>query len=73
MKKEKYYYLTFDIGCLECGEASSVIGIFKTKKEAEKAIKKYITNEPNEFGTVWGRKEWKGEHECKIFKIKFKL
>jgi len=28
-------FLTMDIGCLECGEESEVLGIFNTKEEAE--------------------------------------
>ncbi len=63
-------YLAFDIGCIECGEKSSVIGVYSTEVEAERAIKKYITNEPNKFGTNWGRKEWRGQHSCEVFKVK---
>ena len=27
-------WLAFDVGCIECGEASSVIGLFATREEA---------------------------------------
>ncbi len=57
-------YLAFDIGCIECSESSSVIGVYKTETEAEKAIEEYITGE-----NTWGRKEWNGQHECKVFEI----
>lgn len=28
-------YLVFDVGCIECGESSGVVGIYATKDEAE--------------------------------------
>lgn len=62
-------YLVFDIGCIECGESSKAVGLFKTKAEANKAVKKYITNEPNKFGTNWGRPEWIGQHSVEIFEL----
>ena len=62
-------YLVFDIGCIECGEESKPVGVFSSKKEAQKAVDKYLTNEPNEFGTRWGRPEWSGQHSVEIFPI----
>ena len=32
------YYLGFDIGCLECGEASSIVLVSKNKKGHKKGI-----------------------------------
>lgn len=29
------HYLVFDVGCIECGESSGVVGIYATKDEAE--------------------------------------
>lgn len=72
-KKSNKQYLAFDIGCIECGEDSNVIGLYATRKKAEQAIEKYITNEPNEFGTDWGRPEWRGQHICEIFEIDSKV
>lgn len=53
-------YLAFDIGCIECGECSSVIGVYKQKKSAELACEK--RTERND-------KNWSGQHECEVFEI----
>ena len=29
------HYLVFDVGCIECGESSGVVGIYATKDEAK--------------------------------------
>ena len=29
-------YLVFNVGCIECGVSSNVVGTYKTKEEAEK-------------------------------------
>ena len=57
-------YLAMDIGCIECGEKSKVIGVYTTKAEANKAIKDYI--DPNHR---WGRKGRIGQHYEEVFKI----
>ena len=62
-------YLVFDVGCLECGQDSQPVGIFDTKEEAEQSKKSYINNEPNEFGTSWGRAEWFGQHDVSIYEV----
>lgn len=68
MKKE-VKYVVVDIGCIECGESSNVVGIFDTIEQAEEAINQYITNEPDEIGFNWGRKEWHGQHSVEIFEV----
>lgn len=30
-------YIAFDVGCIECGEASGLIGVYASKEEAEAA------------------------------------
>jgi hypothetical protein len=62
-------FLVFDIGCIECDEDSQPVGIFDTMADAKKTIDKYITNEPNKFGSNWGRKEWNGQHSVEIFEV----
>lgn len=57
-------YLAMDIGCIECGESSKVIGIFKTKELAEKAIEDYV--DPNH---KWGKEGRIGQHYEEIFEI----
>lgn len=58
-------FLAMDIGCIECGEGSDVIGVYKTLKEAEQAIKDYL--DPDES---WGKKGRIGQHSEEIFEIK---
>lgn len=31
-------WIAVDVGCLECGESSSVVGIFKTEAECQAAL-----------------------------------
>lgn len=61
MKKQ---FLAMDIGCIECGEESSVIGIFSSKTEAEKAIEKYRDPEHR-----WGKEGRHGQHYEEVFEI----
>lgn len=58
-------YLAFDIGCIECGEESNVIGLYPTKKEAEQAIVDYLDG-----GTHWGKTGWIGQHSCEVFELR---
>jgi len=57
-------YLAMDIGCIECGEGSHVIGIFKTRQEAQKAIEKYLDPDHR-----WGKKGRIGQHSEEIFEV----
>jgi hypothetical protein len=57
-------YLVFDIGCLECGEGSTVIGFYDTRVEADKAREDYL-----EPGTRWGKAEWIGQHSVEVFEV----
>ena len=62
-------YLVFDVGCIECGESSAVVGLYANREQAEKSAKEYITNEPNDCDSSWGRKDWHGQHSIEIFEI----
>lgn len=53
-------YLAFDIGCIECGEESRVIGTFKTRKGAESACAKASKKQ---------KENWEGEHYMQVFEI----
>ena len=57
---DKMLYVAVDIGCLECGESSDVLGIFKDKKQAQKVL-----DEAEELQA----KDWHGEHCFEIFEI----
>ena len=53
-------WLAFDIGCIECGESSRVIGIFKTKAEAEA-----VAAEADGIQA----QNWTGEHSFRVFEV----
>jgi hypothetical protein len=53
-------YLAFDIGCIECGEESAVIGVFDTEAEAETAC---------EAARVKQEADWHGQHSMEIFEL----
>jgi len=38
-------YIVMSIGCLECGDASDLLGIFKSLEEAEQVADKYSGGE----------------------------
>lgn len=57
-------YLAFDIGCIECGEESGVVGIYPTELEAKAAITEYLDG-----GTSWGRTGWIGQHSVEVFEV----
>ena len=53
-------YVAVDIGCIECGEGSSVLGIFDNKEEAIKILKKC---------EEYQEEHWHGQHCFEIFEI----
>ncbi len=46
-------FVAVDVGCLECGEQSKVIGVFNNKDRADAAVKKAAEAQ---------RADWSGEH-----------
>jgi len=54
------YYVVVDIGCIECGEDSGVIGIFKDKDVAEQNRVKYENNQAE---------HWHGQHDFITFEV----
>lgn len=57
-------YLAFDIGCIECGEDSAVVGIYDTHDEAKAAISAYVDGSGS-----WGRAGWHGQHSVEVFEV----
>ena len=53
-------YVAVDIGCLECGEESDVLGIFTSEEGARQA---------QALHKAWQAKHWSGQHEFKVFAI----
>ena len=53
-------YIAFDIGCIECGEPSKLIGIFDSREKAQAAC--------DEAEEIQQKPEnWTGEHWCEVF------
>jgi hypothetical protein len=72
-------WILVDIGCIECGEKSRVVGFYDSQAEAEKFWEeKYIQpkrrrrvqvgGQPWEL-SWWGREEWHGEHHSLIEEV----
>ncbi len=53
-------WLAFDIGCLECGEDSGILGIYDHKKEAEAACARAKKRQ---------RDRWHGQHSMEVFAL----
>ena len=53
-------FLAFDVGCIECGESSAVIGVFKTEAEAKVACDKAEAEQ---------RANWTGQHSMEVHAI----
>jgi hypothetical protein len=54
------YYVAVDIGCLECGEQSNVIGIFTSEEKSKKAC---------EDASIKQKSNWHGEHDFDVWHI----
>ena len=54
------YYVAVDIGCLECGEDSAVLGIFTTKEMAESILDKASADQ---------QANWIGQHSFEVFEV----
>lgn len=53
-------YIAVDIGCIECGEESSVLGIFTNKEQALEILKKC---------EEYQNKHWTGQHDFELFEV----
>ena len=58
-------WLVFDVGCIECGEDSTVVGVYRTRDEAERAAEAYRPQDAD----GWGRPEWNGQHDVSVYPI----
>ena len=56
----KVVFVAVDIGCIECGEDSNVLGIFATKAQADKVCDKARDD----------LKRWHGRHMFEVFEAK---
>ena len=53
-------YLVFDIGCIECGEESGVVGLYATLEEAIKA---------RDDAAAGQERHWTGQHSFEVFDL----
>lgn len=53
-------WLVFDIGCIECGEESDIVGLYDTKEEAVAAS--IVASEKQQ-------QHWSGQHEFEIYDL----
>lgn len=54
------YYVAVDIGCIECGESSAVLGIFTDQPAAEAACERAEAKQAA---------NWRGQHSFEVFEI----
>jgi hypothetical protein len=53
-------WLAFDVGCIECGEDSAVIGTYDTEAEAEAACETTAEEQA---------RNWSGQHSMEVFDL----
>ena len=58
-------WILVDVGCIECGEKSTVIGFFESREKADV----YWETQYLESGTPWGRASWGGQHHSLIQEV----
>ena len=51
-------YVAMDIGCIECGEPSNCLGLFRDKTEAEMVLREAAERQSE---------NWHGQHEFELF------
>lgn len=53
-------FVAVDIGCIECGESSAVLGVFTDEEKAREVLKEHIARQD---------KNWCGQHSFECFKV----
>jgi len=56
-------FLVFDIGCIECGESSDVVGIYEAREQAERVQKERAEGDAN--GSYFSG----GQHSVEVFEL----
>lgn len=54
------YYVAVDIGCIECGETSAVLGIFESEVDANEACDEHSKRQ---------EEHWGGQHYFEVFGV----
>lgn len=53
-------FMAFDIGCIECGEPSGIIGFYGTEDEAQAACAAAAERQ---------QADWLGQHHLEVFAV----
>ena len=53
-------YVAVDVGCIECGEPTTVVGLFRDKAEAIDALAKAQAEQ---------EANWTGQHSFELFEV----
>lgn len=53
-------YVAVDVGCIECGENSAVLGVFESKERAEQVAKEHYSRQSD---------HWHGQHSFEVFEV----
>lgn len=53
-------FVAVDIGCIECGEESAVLGVFTTEEKAEAVLNDHRIRQ---------NKNWRGQHSFECFEV----
>ena len=53
-------FVAVDIGCIECGEASAVLGVFTTREQADSVIEDHDKRH---------QENWIGQHSFEVFEV----
>jgi hypothetical protein len=54
------FYVAVDIGCIECGEDSSVLGIFHTRDAAREVVSEHSRRQ---------QEHWSGQHRFLVCEV----
>lgn len=59
-------YALVDVGCIECGESTSLIGVYRTKKAADEAFTTYVSKVG---ANQWGDYFDDGQHVIEVLEV----
>lgn len=59
MRKE-ILFVAVDVGCIECGEDSAVLGVFVSRAKAEAVCAEHKERQAE---------EWHGQHSFRVFEV----
>lgn len=54
-------FIAVDVGCIECGEPTSILGIFTNKEKAIKVLREHEKRQ---------EANWRGQHNFELHEIK---